>query len=236
MLVSDIDHFKKVNDTYGHDVGDVVIKGSATCSQRAKRDTDVVGRFGGEEFVVVCEETDEAGAQLLAERIREELERDDVPRRELGPLSVTCSVGVATFPEAGSDLGRALQGRGRGALRLQARRPQPRDGVEPAAPGRGVGLSARPGSLLGSRPRRCRPCSPSSRRTLPRRRRRPRRAVERAVGFVAAVLAVGRVVAYVVVRYALTAGLARKLIADGVARMTQFRTAALHGAAAEVPD
>jgi diguanylate cyclase (GGDEF)-like protein len=101
LLVCDIDHFKKVNDTYGHDVGDVVIKGFADVLKRVKRDTDAVGRFGGEEFVIVCEETDDAGAQLLAERIRAELEAVKF-HSELGPLQVTCSVGVAPFGSAGS--------------------------------------------------------------------------------------------------------------------------------------
>jgi diguanylate cyclase (GGDEF)-like protein len=101
-MVCDIDHFKKVNDTYGHDVGDVVIKGFGEVLKRVKRDTDVVGRFGGEEFVIVCEETDAEGAALLAERVRSELEATSF-HTELGTLSVTCSVGVATFPHAGSD-------------------------------------------------------------------------------------------------------------------------------------
>jgi diguanylate cyclase (GGDEF)-like protein len=100
VLVCDIDHFKRVNDTYGHDVGDVVIKGLADVLRRVKRDTDAVGRFGGEEFVVVCEETDEQGAALLAERIRQELCASAF-KTELGMLSVTCSVGVASFPAAG---------------------------------------------------------------------------------------------------------------------------------------
>jgi diguanylate cyclase (GGDEF)-like protein len=100
LLVTDIDHFKRVNDTYGHDVGDVVIKGLGEVLKRVKRDTDVVGRFGGEEFVIVCEQTDEEGAMNLAERIRKELEVTAF-QTELGPLSVTCSVGVATFPAAG---------------------------------------------------------------------------------------------------------------------------------------
>jgi two-component system, cell cycle response regulator len=101
VLVCDIDHFKRVNDTHGHDIGDVVIRGFGDVLRRAKRDTDVVGRFGGEEFVVVCEETDGGGAALLAERIRAELEAATFPT-EGGPLRVTCSVGVATFPAAGS--------------------------------------------------------------------------------------------------------------------------------------
>jgi two-component system, cell cycle response regulator len=102
LLVCDIDHFKRVNDDFGHDVGDVVIKGFGEVLRRTKRDTDAVGRFGGEEFVLVCEETDAAGAELLADRIRKELETTTF-HTEQGPLNVTCSVGVATFPEAGLD-------------------------------------------------------------------------------------------------------------------------------------
>jgi len=100
VLVADLDHFKQVNDTHGHDVGDNVIRGFAEVLKRTKRDTDLVGRFGGEEFVLVCEETDERGAALLAERIRAELETTKF-HTENGPLKVSCSLGAATFPTAG---------------------------------------------------------------------------------------------------------------------------------------
>ncbi|MBV9945977.1 MAG: diguanylate cyclase [Myxococcales bacterium] len=102
LLVVDIDFFKKVNDTHGHDVGDLVIRGLGEILRRQKRATDVVARFGGEEFTALCEQTDEAGALLLAERIREELgkTRFRVPG---GALAVTCSVGIATLPAAGGD-------------------------------------------------------------------------------------------------------------------------------------
>ncbi len=100
LLICDIDHFKKVNDTHGHDVGDLVIKGFADVLRRVKRDTDAVGRFGGEEFVVLCEETDAEGAAQLAERVRVELEATTF-HGEHGSLKVTCSVGVAPFPAAG---------------------------------------------------------------------------------------------------------------------------------------
>ena len=100
LLVVDIDFFKKVNDTHGHDMGDVVIRGLGEILKRQKRTTDVVARFGGEEFIVLCEQTDEKGAMLLAERIREELAKTSF-RSPSGALSVTCSVGVGTFPEAG---------------------------------------------------------------------------------------------------------------------------------------
>jgi diguanylate cyclase (GGDEF)-like protein len=102
LLVVDIDFFKRVNDTYGHDVGDDVIRGLGDVLRRQKRATDEVARFGGEEFVVLCEQTDEAGATLLAERIREELAATSFASSQ-GSLSVTCSVGVATYPDAGAD-------------------------------------------------------------------------------------------------------------------------------------
>lgn len=101
LLVVDIDFFKKVNDNHGHDVGDLVIKGLGEILKRQKRATDLVARFGGEEFIVLCEQTDEKGAMLLAERIREELGKTKF-RIPGGTLSVTCSVGVSTFPQAGS--------------------------------------------------------------------------------------------------------------------------------------
>jgi diguanylate cyclase (GGDEF)-like protein len=109
VLVVDIDHFKKVNDTHGHDVGDVVIRGLGEILRRAKRNTDAVARFGGEEFVVICEETDARGAMLLAERVREELGRTTFhPQGKAGPggqplsLGVNCSIGIATYPDAGT--------------------------------------------------------------------------------------------------------------------------------------
>jgi diguanylate cyclase (GGDEF)-like protein len=106
VLVTDIDHFKKVNDTYGHDAGDVIIKGLGDILRRAKRTTDAVARFGGEEFVVICEETDARGAMLLAERVREELAKTTfhVGKATGGApvgVNVTCSIGVATFPDLG---------------------------------------------------------------------------------------------------------------------------------------
>src|SRR5262249_8071502 len=101
LLVCDIDFFKKVNDTYGHDIGDLVIKGFGDVLRRVKRDTDAVGRFGGEEFLVVCEETDERGAAQLAERIRAELDLCTF-HSERGRVKVTCSVGVAPSPAAGA--------------------------------------------------------------------------------------------------------------------------------------
>ncbi len=101
VIVTDLDHFKAVNDTYGHAAGDRVLRELGQVLRRVKRETDLVARFGGEEFCVLCEETDSHGAQLLAERVREELESTEL-QTELGPLRVTASLGVATFPDHAS--------------------------------------------------------------------------------------------------------------------------------------
>ncbi len=98
LIVTDLDHFKAVNDTYGHQSGDLVLRELARVLKRVKRETDLVARFGGEEFCVLCEETDARGARLLAERVRDELQSTEVAT-ELGPLKVTASLGVATFPD-----------------------------------------------------------------------------------------------------------------------------------------
>jgi diguanylate cyclase (GGDEF)-like protein len=97
LIVTDIDHFKSVNDTYGHATGDVVIKELGAILRNVKRETDIVARFGGEEFCVLCEETDTPGAIQLAERVRLELGAT-VFHTELGKLQVRASLGVATFP------------------------------------------------------------------------------------------------------------------------------------------
>ena len=102
LIITDIDHFKSVNDTYGHATGDVVIRELGSILMRLKRETDIVARFGGEEFCVLCEETDADGAKNLAERVRQEVEAT-MFETELGKLHVTCSLGVATYPEDAND-------------------------------------------------------------------------------------------------------------------------------------
>lgn len=94
VLVCDLDHFKRVNDTYGHDVGDRVIVAFAEVLKRSHRQTDAVGRFGGEEFVMVCEETDQAGALQLSGRICSELAAIAFVTPH-GSFNVTCSIGIA---------------------------------------------------------------------------------------------------------------------------------------------
>jgi two-component system, cell cycle response regulator len=97
LLMVDLDHFKAVNDSYGHVVGDEVLRGVAATLQREARTVDVVARYGGEEFVVVLPETAAEGAVALAERIRERVcNTPPVPGGEYGWLRVTVSIGVAT--------------------------------------------------------------------------------------------------------------------------------------------
>jgi two-component system cell cycle response regulator len=98
LLICDVDHFKSVNDTYGHPVGDEVLRGLARTLAKEARATDVVARYGGEEFAIVMPETDPAGAKVIAERIRDRVARL-VFETGQGPLRVTVSLGIATFPD-----------------------------------------------------------------------------------------------------------------------------------------
>lgn len=91
VMFIDIDHFKKVNDTHGHEVGDLVLKRLAEVLLRSVRATDAVARYGGEEFVVILPDTDQAGAEWLAEKVRSEVEGTPFAPVE----RVTVSIGVA---------------------------------------------------------------------------------------------------------------------------------------------
>ncbi|MEN9580719.1 MAG: hypothetical protein RJA70_3728 [Pseudomonadota bacterium] len=95
FVVADVDHFKKFNDTYGHQTGDEVLKVVARVMRAAARKGDITARFGGEEFCVVLTGTDEQGAMLAAKRLRIAIERTTVPSAQ-GPLRVTASFGIAT--------------------------------------------------------------------------------------------------------------------------------------------
>lgn len=96
-ILFDIDFFKKFNDTYGHQTGDVVLKALATVIQRATRESDLAARYGGEEFAIVLYYTDGAAAYQAAERLRTMVESHEVQDNG-NVLRVTISLGVATFP------------------------------------------------------------------------------------------------------------------------------------------
>jgi diguanylate cyclase (GGDEF)-like protein len=95
LLMLDIDHFKKVNDTYGHPTGDEVIRKVADICRVGSREVDIVARLGGEEFAVLLPGTDEQGAIAVAERIRALIEGTTVPTPVNSALHFTASLGVA---------------------------------------------------------------------------------------------------------------------------------------------
>ena len=100
LLMIDLDHFKRVNDEYGHPRGDAVLIELAARVRSCVRDVDTVARYGGEELVLVLPETDEGGAVMLAERICEAVRT--APFGEGPPVPLTVSVGVAVFPQHGT--------------------------------------------------------------------------------------------------------------------------------------
>ena len=94
VMMLDIDHFKKVNDTYGHQIGDVVLREASARIQQALRSYDFVGRYGGEEFIAVLSECAPPDIQSTAERVRHALEASPILAGELS-IPITISVGVA---------------------------------------------------------------------------------------------------------------------------------------------
>jgi diguanylate cyclase (GGDEF)-like protein len=96
ILMIDIDHFKRVNDTYGHQVGDQAIQAMADACKRIVRPTDIVARYGGEEFIVTLTHTDQTGSLKVAERLRESVAEIALPT-EKGALSFTISIGLSTY-------------------------------------------------------------------------------------------------------------------------------------------
>ncbi|MCE9580909.1 MAG: diguanylate cyclase [Planctomycetes bacterium] len=101
VLMIDIDHFKKFNDTYGHDAGDIVLKEFARSLQATARQSDVIVRYGGEEFAVLLPETSLNQARIAADRVLEAARRIVLPMKGLERGQVTVSIGVSAFPEHG---------------------------------------------------------------------------------------------------------------------------------------
>jgi len=99
LLMLDIDHFKNVNDRYGHQTGNVVLREISNIIKQCVRDVDIVSRYGGEEFAVILPQTDQVEASSIAERIRETVELNNFPdshnRRK---IQVKVSIGACTYP------------------------------------------------------------------------------------------------------------------------------------------
>jgi len=97
VLMIDIDHFKRINDRLGHDTGDYVIKQVARVINATTRQTDLAFRYGGEEFLVILNKTNELGSNIIAERIRENIESLQLITPEGEPITVTACVGGSHF-------------------------------------------------------------------------------------------------------------------------------------------
>jgi diguanylate cyclase (GGDEF)-like protein len=96
LIMTDIDHFKLVNDTHGHAVGDEVIRGVSAILAASARDVDIVARYGGEEFALLLEDCDVGGAEAIAERIRVAIKESEFDGSE-GLFGVTLSLGVSEY-------------------------------------------------------------------------------------------------------------------------------------------
>jgi diguanylate cyclase (GGDEF)-like protein/PAS domain S-box-containing protein len=101
-IMLDVDHFKRVNDQYGHAVGDQVLRAVAKWCRSNLRATDIIGRYGGEEFVILLPETDHKQARMVAENMREKLEQTLIVT-DSQSLQITVSLGIATMTARDSD-------------------------------------------------------------------------------------------------------------------------------------
>ena len=133
MLVADIDHFKNVNDTYGHDVGDAVLKEFAVRLKRNTRGVDLACRLGGEEFVIIMPDTDVARAYQVGERLRACVAADNFPISEDQSVRVTASVGIGTL-ERPDDTPETIFKRADNALYTAKRRGRNRVVADAALP------------------------------------------------------------------------------------------------------
>jgi two-component system cell cycle response regulator len=97
LMMLDLDHFKSINDTYGHLIGDQVLAGVARLLTDTIRATDIAGRYGGEEFCLILTETSLDGGRLLAERLRQCIAATTFSADDGTTLHVTCSIGMAQY-------------------------------------------------------------------------------------------------------------------------------------------
>src|SRR5687767_4120431 len=103
IMMVDSDNLKVVNDTYGHQAGNRLLQMLVQCIQAQLRETDILARYGGDEFIVLLPETAAAGAEIVATRIRQRVEAAVLTTRDR-PVSTTVSLGIASYPEHAADL------------------------------------------------------------------------------------------------------------------------------------
>ncbi len=159
LLMLDLDHFKQVNDQYGHAAGDQVLASVGAVLRSVLRDRDFAGRNGGEEFAVLLPDTDIAAALEIAERVRATIAEITLPGTD---VPVTVSIGVAGYPDHAEHPGPARAPRRRGPVRGQAAGPEPRRA------GR-AGLRRRPGRSIRARSTRARSIRARSTRAVGQR-------------------------------------------------------------------
>jgi len=141
VLMIDIDHFKQVNDSWGHQVGDRVLSTVAATVDRNCRETDVVGRYGGDELCLVLPQSSLEAAITAAEKLRAEIQAETISLPDGGSLSVTCSIGVASLL-AGDDTVQTLLERADAAL-YRAKQAG-RNRVHPPACNSATGVAQQP--------------------------------------------------------------------------------------------
>jgi len=119
LLMMDVDHFKRINDTYGHAVGDAALRAAADTLRRVARRADTAGRLGGEEFALLLPETTVAQAMVVAERVRRDVAALTIPHGNT-PIRFTCSIGVAEQTPAVNDLDALLRAADRALYEAKA--------------------------------------------------------------------------------------------------------------------
>jgi diguanylate cyclase (GGDEF)-like protein len=97
IMFIDIDNFKSINDTYGHDAGDAVLRKFSTFLKESLRDSDIVGRVGGDEFIISLPNTDHEGGLKIAELIREGITKLSIPTKSGLEISITISIGISMY-------------------------------------------------------------------------------------------------------------------------------------------
>ncbi|MES0875106.1 GGDEF domain-containing protein [Sinimarinibacterium thermocellulolyticum] len=119
VVTFDLDHFKRLNDRHGHEVGDVALSAFARILRETSREADIACRTGGEEFVLLLPGTDLDGARVRAERVREAMAAQRLEHQGRCLPQITVSAGVAAFPQSGANLAEALRAADRALYRAK---------------------------------------------------------------------------------------------------------------------